>query len=266
MKTCHTCRKQIYDEPFRWHGGLEIFCSEDCLPEGVLDEPYAMEYTDLLAAYNECVEAADDIENWGQRDELLGEIDYCEKQCAEYVFGDTEGFYYKERLRELHQWFVELYEKTANCLLNWDHYLFDTGLGIYWEGIIYETSKEVGIGLQKTLEGFMKENEMQPMHLYDHPFDAFSKAESILVFPQKEHYQNAYGQIMLKELYDICVEFLEQAPVKPGFEMDHHISFIKLFTCPICGRPEPIEDSNVNESFQVYACSYCYDKRKEEFI
>ena len=259
MKTCHTCRENIFDQPFRWHGGLEIFCSEDCLPEGMLDELEAMKYIGLLSAYNELVERMNAIEHQDQRNEVLTEIDYCETQCAEYVFGDTEGFYYKARLRELHQWFSELYEKASNYLLDWDHYLFDTGLVIYWEGIRY-TSKKMGVALQQALESFMSEHKLKPMHLYYYPFDAHTGTESILVFPQKEFYGNGYGQSMLKGMYNVCNEFLEQLPPELGLDIGNNIYFIKLFTCPICGCPEPLEDSCVNESDQIYACSYWWDR------
>ncbi|WP_438317131.1 hypothetical protein [Sporosarcina sp. FA9] len=248
------------DEPFRWHGGLEIYCKEDCLPENVLDEPYALTYTSLLASYKDFVEELSDIETWYRRDELLSGIELCEKQCAEYVFGDLEGLFYKERLSELHQWFTELYDKSAIYLLNWDHYRFETGLVIYWEGIVQYDSKESAVALQAILEKYMNENKLNPMHLKEARFDALTEMESILVFPQKEYYKNGFGQNALQDLYTICVDFFEERSVKKGFDYENCIQFTKLFTCPICNCPEPIEDADVSEEYQVIACNYCYNK------
>ncbi|MHA6259118.1 hypothetical protein ACXYMX_04285 [Sporosarcina sp. CAU 1771] len=260
MKTCHTCRRQIFEVPFRWHGGLEIFCGEACLPEGMLDEPHALAYSDLLAMYNEYVERLADVENWSQRDELLSEIDYCEGQCAEYVLGDSEGFYYKKRLRHLHQWFTDLYDKTANYLLNWDHYQFDTGLMIYWKGIIQDSSKEVAVALQMKLEAYMKENDLQPLHLHEHPFDALHTTESILVFPQSEFYKDSLGQEALQDMYEICVDFFDESPVSANFHLDVCIELTKLFTCPLCSCLEPIDGAAISEDHQIYACDYCSTK------
>lgn len=71
MNACKTCDTQFKTEPFLSDEIEGFFCSMDCLPEGTLDEPYALSYAFLMAFYVELTE--DD--NSEDKEELLDSID-----------------------------------------------------------------------------------------------------------------------------------------------------------------------------------------------
>ncbi len=112
MKQCSNCKREIYRKEFVWHGGPEQFCSEDCLPEGVLDETYAMNYVFLLESFNEIEENYWSISSYYERQNLLSEIEDCIVQCEEYQLGDLEGSFYKHELRNMYNGFFELQDKV----------------------------------------------------------------------------------------------------------------------------------------------------------
>jgi len=48
MIKCSSCKKKFTWKALGWAGGKEEFCSMVYLPEGELDEPFAMQYYSLF--------------------------------------------------------------------------------------------------------------------------------------------------------------------------------------------------------------------------
>lgn len=167
MKQCSNCKKTINVKEFVWSGGLEVFCSADCLPEGVLNERYAMDYVGLLANYNEIADKSWPIIEYEERQGLLSEIDCCLTQCEEYYLGDLEGSFYKQELRKLNKNFLELRDRVWSCFLTKENLLLDIGFYVNWEGIIGESSLKVANMLKQLLQNALSESDDSIFIMYN---------------------------------------------------------------------------------------------------
>lgn len=250
MKKCSSCKKKFAWKALGCAGGNGEFCSMACLPEGELDESYALDYFHLLNAFEE----PPIITSMTHQHELLVEVDYLFIQYEEHLLGDLEGSYYKQEIREL----LGLLFKVRNGIEEYftikENFRLDMGLFIGWDTIRRELSEGVAINLQTRLQQQLDTLEDRPMILYNQSLNAVTEWQNILYFEDGESYIDTGIHPDIKELYTIVDEFLK--PFMPE-NYDGLLSYVELGECPICGIMEPWEDFNLKETEHVQACWSC---------
>lgn len=254
MKICVTCKEEFEWEAFGWHGGEEEFCSVFCLPEGVLDEPYAMDYVGLTESYQD-LESQLPMKSYVDQQEMLKELDPFIIQLEEYNFGDLEGSFYKKMLRELFGKFFGLQEKIESCFLKKEQLLIDYGFFISWESISMEISEEVVIELQVLLQKQLDGFEDQPTILYNQKLDALSESQNILYFDENNWSFIEDGiHPNIEHLYDVSKDFF--APILMD-NTDGMFYYVELARCPKCGIMEPWEDFRYKDYYNILGCWSC---------
>ncbi|AOV07493.1 hypothetical protein [Sporosarcina ureilytica] len=255
MKTCFTCNKRFRREPFRIHSDKGSFCSIDCLPEGILDEPYAFTYANLMEQYINLTSHSGEFKDITERDEQLDKIDLLVAQCEEYVFGDEGVFFYQDELRRLYDIVETLYQSVANHFLDVENYIYLDGLYVLWDHM----PKDIALGLESILKNILDEQQWKPFISYNESLDAMSEDLNIIIFPENDY----MDKLELEHLYETGIHYLQNA--WDGLEEEIHECFfyIQMAICPICTWPEPFEDFGINEDFQAYVCSgFCATKTR----
>ena len=254
MKICVTCKEEFEWEAFGWHGGEEEFCSVACLPEGVLDEPYALNYVGLTESYQD-LESQLPMKSYYDQQEMLKEINSFIIQLEEYKFGDLEGSFYKKALRELFDKFLGLQEKVESCFLKKEQLLIDYGFCIGWEFICMETSQEVAIDLQVLLQKELDSFQDQPTILYNQVLDGVRESQNILYFNENNWSYIEDGiHPDIEHLYEVSKAFF--APIFTG-NSDSMFYYVELARCPKCGIMEPLEGFGYKDYYNILGCWSC---------
>ena len=258
MERCTTCHKKIWTEPFLADTGEGRYCSMDCLPEGVLDEPYGLAYVGLLERYIDLSSERREFESFTDRDALFDEVDELARQCAEYVLGEEGVHFFKDELRRLHGLIISLHQSVANHFLDAENYLCTDGLHVSWD----EMPQEIALQLESILQNKLDEEQWKPFISYNQALDATTESRNIITFPE-----NGYeDKPELDLLFDGGIRFLKSVQQTPADWIDDAVKFIKIAVCPVCTWPEPFEDFDLNEEFEAYVCGSCIWKRRSEFL
>lgn len=248
MKTCTACSKRIWSEPFRINVNKGFFCSSDCLPEGVIDEPYGLAYVSLMESYIDLLTDPREFERLTEVDEQLDMIDDLAGQCAEYVLGE-DGIFFKDGLRKLHSLIATLHESVANHFLDVENYIYKDGLHVTWA----QMSSEVALGLESTLQQILNEQQWRPFINYNQSLNATTEYRNIIIFSENDYMEKHE----LEKLYEAGIRYLQNHQKALEYEIDDIFFYIQMAICPKCTWPEPFEDFDVNEEFQAYVCSGC---------
>ncbi|WP_432361399.1 hypothetical protein [Sporosarcina sp. UB5] len=248
MKTCTTCSKRIYTEPLRVNTDEDFFCSMDCLPEGVMDEPYGLAYVSLMERYIDLATDPREFESITERDEQLELIDEVAVQCEEYVLGE-DGIFFKDELRKLYGLVAALHESVANHFLDVENYIYTDGLHVTWD----QMPSEVALGLESTLQKLVDEQQWRPFINYNQELNATTECRNIITFPGNDYMEKPE----LERLYDAGKRYLKNHQKALTDEIDDVFFYIQMAVCPKCTWPEPFEDFYVNERYEAYVCSGC---------
>lgn len=248
MKTCISCSKRILTEPFRINADKGFFCSTDCLPEGVMDEPYGLAYVSLMERYIDLLTEPREFESLTEVDEQLDMVDYLAGQCAEYVLGE-DGIFFKDELRKLHSLTATLHESVGNYFLDVENYIYIDGLYVDWD----QMTSEVALGLETTLQQILTEQQWKPFINYNQSLNATTEYCNIITFPENSYMEKPE----LKKLYEAGTRYLQNHQKVLEFEIDDVFIYVQMAICPKCTWPEPFEDFNVSEEFQAYVCNGC---------
>ncbi|WP_456276765.1 hypothetical protein [Bacillus sp. AK128] len=257
MKQCSSCKQTIYGKEFVWNGGSEVYCSADCLPEGVFDEKYAMEYVGLLENFTEIEDKSWPITDYEERQDLLSEIDYCITQCEEYQLGDLEGSFYKQELRKLHNKFLELRDRVWSCLLTKENLLRDIGFYVSWESIISEISLDAANELKQLLQDVINEANCSVFIMYNGGLDPRDYSRNIVYVPGNEEYmEDDWKHPVIEQLYNVSKSYFESFT---NLEVDPEelFDYQELAKCLKCGCMEPSEDFGYEEKYHMLVCSTC---------
>ena len=182
--------------------GRGQFCSIDCLPEGVLDETYAMDYAFLLEHFNSIEEECWPITSYEERQNLMSEIDDCIRQSEEYEWGDLEGSFYKFELRKLHNDFLNLEEKVWSCFLTKGSLLRDIGFYVHWLAINEEISQQAANELKQRLQDILKEANCSVSIKYNQELDPINYQRNIVYVDGNEDYaEDDWKHPLVEQLY-----------------------------------------------------------------
>ncbi|HWK23359.1 MAG TPA: hypothetical protein VNS08_10060 [Ureibacillus sp.] len=257
MKQCWNCKKIINVKEFVWSVGPEVFCSADCLPEGVLNERYAMDYVGLLSNYNEIEDKRWPITEYEERQDLLSEIDYCITQFEEYNLGDLEGSFYKQELRKLNNDFLELRDRVSSCFLTKENLLRDIGFYVKWEGIIGESSLETASILKQLLQNVLNESDSSLFIMYNWELNPETESRNIVyVIGNEEYTEDEWKHPVIEQLYNVSKSYFDSFT---NLEVDPEelFDYQELAKCPKCGCMEPSEDFWYEEKYHMLVCSTC---------
>jgi len=250
MHECAACKKTFTGEPFQFHLDQSVFCSVECYPEGVLDEPYAFTYAEMVELYRQCVIDAEYMETIDQRDDLANDIDLYMQQCLSEAWMDPDAFFYNGLIARLHDLFSHLYDEVYDYFLDSERYVYFDGLYIYWGELVRNDEAKLAVRLESQLKEVLKDIGEVPDILYGWEFDAMKEESIILVFPDDDQGDNSVVNLLHNE----GVAFLEkELPQDNRVEIEYTISYTKLCECLVCGAPEPYEDFGLNESYNVFA-------------
>lgn len=228
MKKCDNCLKVFYGHPFSWHGGNNFFCSSDCLPEGVYDEPLALQYIGLLETFRLITENPDPTSLY-ELEEVRNVLDELIIQLEEYVLGDIDGLYYKAAMRELHEK-VLMTDKEFNAFfMKKEHFRIDYGFHISWEIIRMEESEEIALGLQDSLQSVLNKHEDTPIILYNQEIEALREAQNIIYFDDGGSFEVDGMYPVIEWLYDAAHEYLTHLIKTDGNDF---CSYVELAKCP----------------------------------
>ncbi|MEK3937418.1 hypothetical protein MKY41_19185 [Sporosarcina sp. FSL W7-1349] len=258
MKTCTACHKKIGGEPFLAGTGNCRYCSMDCLPEGVMDEPYGLAYVGLLERYMDLSSKPWKFESFTERDAVLEEIDELAGQCAVYVLVEDGVHFFKDELRWLHGLIASLRLSVANHFLDVENYIYTDGLHISWD----EMPRTIAEKLEVILQTMLDTEQWKPFISYNQSLDATTESRNVLTFPENEYEDKPE----LDLLYEASICFLKNEQQSLANEIDDAVKFVKMATCPVCTWPEPFEDFDLNEEFDAYVCGSCIGKRRSEFL
>lgn len=253
MKKCDKCTRTYFGHPFSWHGGNEMFCSADCLPEGIYDEPLALQYIGLLETYRSITESPQPT-SLNELEEIVGELDYLISQLEEYALGDIDGLYYKAAMRELHERVVITEEEFKAYFMKKEHFRIDFGFHIFWEMIRMEESEEVAFGLQSFLQSVLDKHDDTPTILYNQEIEALQESQNIIYFDDGGSFADDGMHPIIEELYDSAHEYLTPL-IKTEF--NDFCSYVELAECPKCGMMEPWEDFLYKEKDNILVCWSC---------
>ena len=207
MKQCSNCKREFYHKEFVWHGGEGQFCSVDCLPEGVLDETYAMDYVFLVERFNEIQEKCWSITSYEERQNLMSEIDDCIVQCEEYQLGDLEGSFYKYELRKLYNDFSNLQDKVWSCFLTKGSLLRDIGFYVNWEGIS-EISLQAANKLKQRLQDVINEANCSVSIIYNQELDPINYSRNIVYVMETRTMRKMIGDIRLLSNFIMQLKYI----------------------------------------------------------
>ncbi|MBO1909912.1 hypothetical protein J4G37_34605, partial [Microvirga sp. 3-52] len=223
-------------------------------PEGVLDEPYAFTYAEMVELYRQCVVDAAYMETVEQRDDLANDVDLYMQQCLSEAWMDPDAFFYNGLIARMHDLFSHLYDEVYNYFLDPERYVYYEGLYIYWDELKDNCEDKLAVRLESQLKEVLAEIGCSPDILYCKEFDA-RKEDSIILFSREDDQDE---NSLVKILHDEGVAFLKgELPKDTPIEIDDVVSYMKLCECLVCGFPEPYEDFGFNESYNVFACSVC---------
>ena len=254
MNLCSTCEKIFDWETLKWHGDQQKFCSTACLPEGVLDEPFALQYVGLVQSFWD-IENQPPSTSYYNQQELLEEVDALITQTEEYVLGDTEGLFYKEELSDLHNKFCNLRDVIESYFKKKENFQVDYGLYIGWEFIRTELSNKVAIDLQQSLQQLVNDSAEKPMISYNQELDALIESQNILYYDDGDGSFIDHGiHPLIEQLHGVGKAFLEQLT---NDDLEMMLSFVELARCPKCGIMEPWEDFDFKDYYNLLACWSC---------
>lgn len=257
MKQCSNCKQTIYGKEFVLNESSEVFCSADCLPEGVLDKAYAMVYVGLLENFTKIEDKSWPINDYEERQDLLSEIDYLITQCEEYQLGDLVGSFYKKEICKVHNDFLELREKVWSYFLTKENLLRDIGFYVSWEGIIEEISLKGANEVKQLLQDVINEANCSVSIIYNGILDPINYSRNIVYIDGNEDYmEDDWKHPVIEQLYNVSrmyFESLTNLEVDPEELFDYQ----ELAKCPKCGCMEPWEDFRYEEKYHTLVCSTC---------
>jgi len=253
MIKCSSCKKKFAWKAIGWTGGKEEFCSMACLPEGELDEPFAMHYYSLFESYRR-FEELPIITSLTHQHETLVEVDYLLTQYEEYLLGDIEGSYYKLSIRDLLGLVFKVRDNIEKYFTIKENFYLDIGLFVGWEAISTELSELEAIDLQSYLQQHLDSLEDKPTILYNQDLDAVTESQNIIYFNYEESFVDAGIHPAIEQLHDIGSTYLK--PFRPE-NYDSLFTYTELAKCPICGIMEPWEDFNLMKTENILACWSC---------
>lgn len=248
MNRCTHCEKKIGGEPFRWHGDESVFCSMACLPEGVLDEPHAMEYAGFLESYREHQDDSMQFETLTERVEVENELSFFLGQCGEYVFGDSEGSFYKVALAELYDLFLELHRNVNEYFLDKDHYEYSEGLYLEWDVIEEILPKEMVDNIKMQLHSFIEVNRISVDFVWGISLDDPYIEYHLMRFEDDADMEWTYTEVM-----EIMKKSLLEAKKNDG-EFNKGISREEFRRCPVCSNFNTEEEFYMDEEYKVERC------------
>ena len=211
MIKCSSCKKKFTWKALGWIGGKEEFCSMACLPEGELDEPFAMHYYSLFESCRP-FEELPIITSLTHQHETLVEVDYLLTQYEEYLLGDIEGSYYKLAIRDLHGLVLKVRDNIDKYFTIKENFFSD--IRIYVGGTIStELSELEAIDLQSYLQQHLDSLEDKPTILYNQDLDAVTESQNIIYFNDEESYVDVGIHPAIEQLHNVGSTFLN--PFRP---------------------------------------------------
>ena len=173
---------------------------------------------------------------------------------------DPDAFFYNGLIARMHDLFRHLYDQVYDYFLDPEVYVYLEGLDVYWEELKFNGVEKLAVRLESRLKEVLDETGNARDILYSQLFDAMKEFYITFSFPKDIQ----DGHLALKILHDEGVAFLEsELPKDTKVVIGDAVSYIKLCECLVCGAPEPYEDFGFNESYHVFACSYCVNKVRE---
>lgn len=201
VETCTTCHKKIGREPFLTNQGKGRYCSINCLPEGVMDEPYGLAYVGLLERYLDVSSEPREFESFTERDALLEKIDELAGECEEYVLVEEGVHFFQDELRRLYGLITSLHQSVANHFMNIENYIYTDGQHISWDEMPRSVAQKLEIVLQTMLDA----KQWKPFISYNQSLNATTESRNIITF-----LENEYGnKPELDQLYDVGSRFLK---------------------------------------------------------
>ena len=106
---CRRCRKKFIEVPIYTHKSEKPYCSEECLPQTILDQYAAWDYVDYVYALRAYIEDASKAKTkWDKRD-ICNDMELTMDHMGSYVLSSNENDYV-QFIKNLFEQYNKLYE------------------------------------------------------------------------------------------------------------------------------------------------------------
>lgn len=260
MYICNHCKNKFKNQPFIGSNNKK-YCSRNCIPNSVIDEPYSFEYFNLIEIINDIESRISGIKDIDDKFDLENEVNDLSSSYIIDMFGDDEGFFYKRQIYIELRTLDKLYDKIHNIFMERKVRLRRAVI-IYWDELLSIVGNDI---YNMILKCFQEKLKGITYEILDFLCPVPTSSTEIGYHTDKLHVKTLRQAQNIKKIY---YESFNQ--FKPNLT-DKQLNYLSwsndciaietLAYCVVCKDWESWDDFSFDKNLNLYKCgqwSDCY--------